>query len=63
MRGNDFAAKRGAAAEIGAEQPAPAVGRVIRPGLALGRPAVAQGETDAVADETHEAFTGRGCHG
>ena len=40
------------AAEIGAEQRAPA----RRPA------AVAQREANAVADETHEAFAGRGVH-
>ena len=53
MCGDDFAAKRGGAAEIGAEQRAPAVARGILP----------QREANVVADETYEAFAGCGGHG
>jgi len=52
VRGDDFAPECCGAAEIGAEQSAPAVAPA----------AVVERETDAVADETHEAFAGRGFH-
>ncbi len=52
VRGDDFAPERRGAAEIGAEQGAPAIAPA----------AVVERETDAVADETHEAFAGRGFH-
>jgi len=52
VRGDDFAPERCGATEIGAEQGAPAVAPA----------AVVERETDAVADETHEAFAGRGFH-
>ena len=53
MCGDDFATKRGGAAEIGAEQRAPAIARG----------AIAQRKANMVTDETHEAFAGLGRHG
>jgi hypothetical protein len=51
--GDNFAAKRSGAAEIGAEQRAPAVARDTFP----------QREANAVADEIHGAFAGCWGHG
>jgi hypothetical protein len=50
--GDDFPPQRGRAPEVGAEQ---------RPPARL-QAAVAQRKTDAIADETHEAFTGGRVH-
>ena len=50
--GDDFAAARGGAAEIGAQQGAPGGERT----------GAAQGEPDAVADEAQEAFAGYRFH-
>jgi hypothetical protein len=50
--GDDFAAARGSAAEIGAKQGAPGGGRA----------SAAHGETNAVADEAQETFAGRRFH-
>jgi len=52
LSGDDFPPQRGRAAEIGAEQ---------RPPARLPA-AVAQRNTDAIADKTHETFAGRGFH-
>jgi hypothetical protein len=50
--GDDFTPERGGATKVGAEQGAPTAAPA----------AIVEGKTDAVADETHEAFADGGFH-